>query len=203
MPADTPNTARPFVPSPAVSFSEDFRTPASRAWRLFVLCSAGVRKPSNKRSLGWGRLCHQFMGHLRVSGAYSRSQQERSLPIVGIPLDSGPDRRAHSTQSIDPPSFGSHGARRSPRRSTADKGTRYDRKQTETRFAWQASRGVRAQRQQQDALLPSELLVLATVIVIFWWLFLIAQCRMIPKSRDSATNCAWKFVSSSVRKCAN
>ena len=47
------------------------------------------------------------------------------------------------------------------------KGTRYDRKQTETRFAWQASRGVKAQRQQQDALLPSELLVLATVIVMF------------------------------------
>ena len=123
----------------------------------------------HKRSLGWGRLCYQFMEHLSVSGAYSRSQQERSLPIVGIPLDSGwsPDRRAHSTQSMDPPSFGSHGTRRSPRRSTADKGTRYDRKQTETRFAWQACRGVKTQRQQQDALLASELLVLAAVIVIF------------------------------------
>ena len=122
----------------------------------------GRAKTCHKRSLGWGRLCHQFMGHLRVSGAYSRSQQERSLPIVGIPLDSGwsPDRRAHSTQSIDPPSFGSHGSRRSPR-------TRYDRKQTETRSTWQACRGVKAQRQQQHALLPSELLVLAIVIVIF------------------------------------
>ena len=41
------------------------------------------------------------------------------------------------------------------------------RKQTETRFAWQACRGVKAQKQQQDALLASELLVLATVIVMF------------------------------------
>jgi hypothetical protein len=29
VPADTPNAARPFVPSPAVSFSGGFRTPAS------------------------------------------------------------------------------------------------------------------------------------------------------------------------------